>query len=176
LGVIGSLIRSTTVPRGDAVEYVAVAELTGEDVPALLRRQVARFHAYALALAHRSGLTCGEAAELFLSAKPEAARGPKVRTASELESVVMEMAAGAAAARGGVNLGHDAQGWVLAESVSELVEELAGWSVPVDYLEAWFEAVQALEAADLGLDWTVRLVDGHLTQRLQLPHRREPTS
>jgi outer membrane biogenesis lipoprotein LolB len=58
----------------------------------------------------------------------------------------------------------------------ELVEELAGWSVPVEYLEAWFEAVQLLEAADLGLDWTVRLVDDQLSQRLQLPHRRAPMS
>jgi hypothetical protein len=151
------------------MEYVEVAELPEEDVRALLRRQVARFHAYALALAHRSGLSAQDAARLFLSAKPDDARGPRVQTAEEFASVVMQMAAGARAVRGAATLGHDGPAWVLGEPASELVAELAGWSVPVEFLESWFAAVQSLEALDLGLESNVRLDERQVTQRLTLP-------
>jgi hypothetical protein len=151
------------------MEYVEVGELPEEDVRALLRRQVARFHAYAMVLAHQSGLSARDATQLFLSAKPDAARGPRVQTAEEFASVVMQMAAGATAVRGAVSLGHDGQAWVLVEPASEIVEELAGWSVPLEFLEAWFAAVQSLEAADLGVETTVRLDDSQVCQRRKLP-------
>jgi hypothetical protein len=151
------------------MEYVEVAELPEEDARALVRRQVARFHAYALAVAHRSGLNAQDAAQLFLSAKPEAARGPRVQTTEEFASVVMQMAVGTRAVRGAVSLGHDEHAWVLVEPASELVAQLAGWPVPVGFLEAWFAAVQSLEAADVGLESTVRLDDGQISQRLTLP-------